>query len=78
MAFIDDDPVIEGILGHLRLPATGPPTSPARLQAPVDASVWQDDVPERAAVAAVTDRLVQCLEFRVRGRSGRAGRAELC
>jgi len=33
-------------LGHLGLPTTGPPTAPARLPAPTEASLWQDDVPE--------------------------------
>jgi len=38
------DPAL--ILGHLGLPITGPPTAPARLPAPAEASLWQDDVPE--------------------------------
>jgi len=46
IAFIDDKPVIERILGHLGLPTTGPPTASARLPAPAKASLRQDDVPE--------------------------------
>ena len=46
IAFIDEKPVIERILGHLGLPTTGPPTAPARLPALAEASFWQDDVPE--------------------------------
>ena len=46
IAFIDEKPVIERILGHLGLPTTGPPTAPARLPAPTEGSCWQDDVPE--------------------------------
>lgn len=46
IAFIDEKPVIERILRHLGLPTTGPPTAPARLHAPAEASLWQDDVPE--------------------------------
>ena len=46
IAFIDERPVIERILGHLGLPTTGPPTAPARLPALAEASLWQDDVPE--------------------------------
>ena len=46
IAFIDEQPVIERILGHLGLPTTGPPTAPARLPALAETSLWQDDVPE--------------------------------
>ena len=46
IAFTDEKPVIERILGHLSLPTTGPPTAPARFPAPAEASLWQDDVPE--------------------------------
>jgi len=46
IAFIDEKPVIERILGHLGLPTTGPPTAPARLPTLAEASPWQDDVPE--------------------------------
>jgi hypothetical protein len=46
IAFIDERPVIERILGHLGLPTTGPPVAPARL-ADLDGDPrWQDDVPE--------------------------------
>jgi putative transposase len=46
IAFIDERPVIERILGHLGLPTTGPPTAPARSQALAECSLWQDDVPD--------------------------------
>jgi hypothetical protein len=46
IAFIDEKPVIERILTHLGLPTTGPPTAPARFLAALDATLWQDDVPE--------------------------------
>ena len=46
IAFIDEKPVIERILGHLGLPTTGPPTAPARLPALAEDSLWQDDVHE--------------------------------
>ena len=46
IAFIDEKPVIERILGHLGLPTTGPPAASARLPAPAKASLRQDDVPE--------------------------------
>jgi hypothetical protein len=46
IAFIDEKPVIERVLGHLGLPTTGPPTAPARLPAAAETSLWEDDVPE--------------------------------
>jgi hypothetical protein len=46
IAFINERPVIEKILGHLGLPTTGPPVAPARLPAIAEGSFWQDDVPE--------------------------------
>jgi hypothetical protein len=46
IAFVHERPVIEKILGHLRLPTTGPPTAPARTAALVQDAPWQDDVPE--------------------------------
>jgi hypothetical protein len=46
IAFIDERPVIERILGHLGLPTTGPPTAPARLAALDADPQWQDEVPE--------------------------------
>ena len=46
IAFIDEKPVIERILGHLGLPTTGPPIAPARVPALAEAPLWQDDVPE--------------------------------
>src|SRR6267143_3436519 len=45
IAFIDEKPVIERILGHLGLPTTGPPIAPARVPALAEAPLWQDDVP---------------------------------
>ena len=45
-AFITEKKVIEQILGHLRLPATGPPIASARSWAAQDCPGWQDDVPE--------------------------------
>ena len=39
IAFIDERPVIERILGHLGLPTTGPPTAPARLPALAESSL---------------------------------------
>jgi len=46
IAFIDERPVIERILGHLGLPTTGPPAAPARLTSLDGDPQWQDDVPE--------------------------------
>jgi hypothetical protein len=46
IAFIDEKPVIERILGHLGLSITGPPTAPGRLPALAEDSLWQDDVHE--------------------------------
>jgi len=40
IAFSNERPVIERILGHLGLPTTGPPIAPARLPALADASLW--------------------------------------
>jgi hypothetical protein len=45
-AFITEKKVIEQILGHLGLPATGPPIAPARVSAAQEGAGWQDDVPE--------------------------------
>jgi hypothetical protein len=45
-AFITEKKVIEQILGHLGIPATGPPIAPARSWAAPDCPGWQDDVPE--------------------------------
>jgi hypothetical protein len=45
-AFVTEKKVIEQILGHLGLPATGPPIAPARISAAQDCAVWRDDVPE--------------------------------
>ena len=45
IAFIDERPAIDRILGHLGLPITGPPTAPARLAALDGDPRWQDDVP---------------------------------
>jgi hypothetical protein len=45
-AFITEKKVIEQILGHLGIPATGPPVAPARVSAAQDCAGWQDDVPE--------------------------------
>src|SRR3954468_3198094 len=41
IAFTNERAVIERILGHLGLPATGPPIAPAHSES----SQWQDDVP---------------------------------
>ncbi|HZX66160.1 MAG TPA: hypothetical protein VFE76_12235 [Myxococcales bacterium] len=46
IAFINERAVIERILGHLGLPATGPPIAPAHLPAHSQSSQWQDAVPE--------------------------------
>jgi hypothetical protein len=44
MAFIEERKTIEAILGHLRLPTTGPPLAPARGTEGSEGG-WQDDVP---------------------------------
>ena len=44
-AFITEKKVIEQTLGHLGIPATGPPVAPARVSAPQDCAGWQDNVP---------------------------------
>ena len=44
IAFINEAEAVKAILESLGLPATGPPTAPAR-SAPCPDEGWQDDVP---------------------------------
>ena len=69
IAFIDEKPVIERILGHLGFPTTGPPTAPARLPAPDQSAALARRRPRAAAIAALTARLVELLNFDCAGRS---------
>ena len=44
LAFITERDAVRHILGHLRLPSTGPPVAPARSRPHVDQGAWQGDL----------------------------------